>query len=103
LAFTENFVETSEDILYNLLVAEKLPLSSKIETLIKDKLYFVKNVAFVLGDISIDELIKNLKAEKELEYVTIYSPNISDDKFTLECENAMASVGIKSDKLRFRG
>ena len=103
LAFTNTIVESTEDILYNLLVAESLPLSSKIETLIKDKLYKVENVAFILGDITIDELISKLKNKKELEYITVYSPNISDDKFTLECESAVSSIGIKSDKLRFRG
>ncbi len=103
LVFTNNIVESSEDILYNLLVAESLPLSLKIETLINDKLYLAANVAFILGNVKIDELIEKLKIKKELEYITVYSPNISDDKFTLECESALRSIGIKSDKLRFRG
>lgn len=103
LAFTKNVVESSEDILYNLLVAESLPLNTKIKTLIDDKLYLASNVAFVLGNVSIDELIAKLKSQKELEYITVYSPNIGDDKFTLECESAISSIGIKSDKLRFRG
>ncbi len=103
LAFTQNTVESSEDILYNLLVAESLPLSTKIKTLIEDKLYLASNVAFVLGNVSIDELIAKLKEYKKVEYITIYSPNISDDKFTLECESAVSSIGITSDKLRFRG
>ena len=67
------------------------------------KLYLASNVAFILGDVSIDELIVKLKPQKNLEYITVYSPNISDDKFTLECESAVSSIGIKSDKLRFRG
>ena len=103
LAFTQNIVESSEDILYNLLVAESLPLSTNIKTVIEDKLYLASNVAFVLGNISIDKLIAKLKSQKKLEYITVYSPNISDDKFTLECESALSSLGIKSDKLRFRG
>jgi len=103
LAFTEAIVESTQDILYNLLVAESLPLSTKIQTLIEDKLYLASNVAFVLGNVSIDELIEKLKPKKELEYITVYSPNINDDKFTLEYESAVSSIGIKSDKLRFRG
>jgi len=103
LAFTQNIVESTEDILYNLLVAESLPLSTKFQTLIEDKLYLASNVAFILGNVSIDELIEKLKPKKELEYITVYSPNISDDKFTLECESAVSSIGVKSDKLRFRG
>ncbi|MCW8895010.1 site-specific DNA-methyltransferase [Sulfurimonas sp.] len=103
LAFTQSIVESTEDILFNLIVAESLPLSCKIESLVEDKLYKVDNVAFVLGDLTIDELISKLKSKKELEYITVYSPNISDDKFTLELESAVSSIGIKSDKLRFRG
>ncbi len=103
LAFTKNTVESSDDILYNLLIADSLPLSSKIEILIKDKLYLASNVAFVLGDVTMDDLIEKLKSKKELEYITIYSPNISDDKFTLELESAVASIGIKTDKIKFRG
>ena len=102
LAFTQKAVESSEDILYNLLVAESLPLSTKIKTLIKDKLYLASNVAFVLGNISIDELLTELKPQQALEYITVYSPNISDDKFTLELESAVNNLRIKSDKLRFR-
>jgi len=96
-------IDSSEDILYNLLVAEGLPLSLSIETLVADRLYLASNVAFVLGDISIDTLIETLKDKKALEYITVYSPNISDDKLTLELENAVGSIGIKPDKLRFRG
>ncbi|MEA3314911.1 MAG: hypothetical protein U9Q30_03570, partial [Campylobacterota bacterium] len=103
LAFTKNRVESSEDILYNLLVADSLPLSSKIEELIKDKLYLTSNIAFVLGDIAMNDLTDKLKTKKDLEYITIYSSNISDDKFTLELESAVSSIGIKTDKIKFRG
>lgn len=103
LAFTQSVVESTEDILYNLLVAESLPLSTKIETLIEEKLYLANNVALVLGNVNIDTLIEVLKPVKALEYITVYSPNVSDDKFTLECESAVSSMGIKPDKLRFRG
>jgi len=103
LVFTQAIVETTEDILYNLFVAESLPLSIKPKTLIKDKLYLASNVAFVLGNVTMDDLIEKLKSCVELEYITIYSPNISDDKFTLELENAVSSIGIKTDKIKFRG
>lgn len=96
-------IESNEEILYNLFVAEVLPLSTKHEELIKDKLYLASNVAFVLRDISSDELVNALKDKKECEYITVYSPNISDDKFTLEIESNISKLGIKPDKLRFRG
>lgn len=96
-------IESNEEILYNLFVAEALPLSTKHQELIKDKLYLASNVAFILGDITSDELVEALKDKKECEYITVYSPNISNDKFTLEIESNISKLGIKSDKLRFRG
>jgi len=96
-------IESNEEILYNLFVAETLPLSTKHEELIKDKLYLASNVAFILGDITSDELVEALKNKKECEYITVYSPNISNDKFTLEIESNISKLGIKPDKLRFRG
>jgi adenine-specific DNA-methyltransferase len=96
-------ISSNEEILYNLFVAENLPLSVKYETLIENKLYFAHNVAFVLGDIDSDTLVEVLKEKKECEYITVYSPAISDDKFTLEIESNISKLGIKPDKLRFRG
>lgn len=96
-------ISSNEEILYNLFVAEALPLSTKHQELIKDKLYLASNVAFILGDITSDELVEALKDKKECEYITVYSPNISNDKFTLEIESNISKLGIKSDKLRFRG
>ncbi|WP_294929022.1 site-specific DNA-methyltransferase [Sulfurimonas sp.] len=96
-------IQTCEEILYNLFVAEALLLSTKHEELIKDKLYLASNVAFILGDITSDELVEALNDKKECEYITVYSPNISNDKFTLEIESNISKLGIKPDKLRFRG
>ena len=96
-------ISSNEEILYNLFVAEALSLSTKHQELIKNKLYLASNVAFILGDITSDELVEALKDKKECEYITVYSPNISNDKFTLEIESNISKLGIKSDKLRFRG
>jgi len=96
-------IESNEEILYNLFVAEALALSTKYEELIQNKLYLASNVAFILGDITSDELVEALKDKKECEYITVYSPNISNDKFTLEIESNISKLGIKPDKLRFRG
>ncbi len=96
-------ISSNEEILYNLFVAEALPLSAKHQELIKDKFYLASNVAFILEDITSDELVEALKDKKECEYITVYSPNISNDKFTLEIESNISKLGIKPDKLRFRG
>lgn len=99
----QSYTDTNEEILYNLFVAENLPLSTKYEELVKDKLYFAKNVAFVLGDIDADEIVNKLKDKKECEYITIYSPNISDNNFTFGIEGNLSKLDIQPDKLRFRG
>jgi adenine-specific DNA-methyltransferase len=96
-------IENNEEILYNLFVAEALPLSTKYETLIEHKLFLACNVAFVLGDVDSQELVEALREKKECEYITVYSSNISNDKFTLEIEGNISKLGIKPDKLRFRG
>jgi adenine-specific DNA-methyltransferase len=96
-------IETNEEILYNLFIAEALPLNTKHIELIKDRLYLASNVAFVLGDITSKELVDALREKKECEYITVYSPNISNDSFTLEFESNISKIGIKPDKLRFRG
>jgi len=104
LSFTNKpSIENNEEILYNLFVAENLPLSTKYETLIEEKLFLACNVAFVLGDITSDELVEALRDKKACEYITVYSPNISNDKLTLEIEGNISKLGIKPDKLRFRG
>lgn len=104
LSFTNKpSIENNEEILYNLFVAENLPLSTKYETLIEEKLFLACNVAFVLGDITSDELVEALRDKKVCEYITVYSPNISNDKLTLEIEGNISKLGIKPDKLRFRG
>lgn len=96
-------IKSNEEILYNLFVAEALPLSVKYEEIIKDKLYLASNVAFVLGNMTSNQLVAALKGKKECEYITVYSPNISYDSFTLEIESNLSKLGIKPDKLRFRG
>ncbi len=95
----ENQNEEIETILYNLLVAENLLLSSKIAELIKDKFYKVDNIGFILDSFNFEEQKEYLR---NLEYLTIYSPNIKDDKFTLELQSFMDSLGMKKDKLKFK-
>ena len=104
----ESALEELDSLIHSIFNREENPvirdeLKDEYEELIKDKLYLASNVAFILGDITSDELVEALKDKKECEYITVYSPNISNDKFTLEIESNISKLGIKSDKLRFRG
>ena len=75
----------------------------KKNTIEEQTIIDINNVAFILADLTSDELVDAVKSHKECEYITVYSPNISDDKFTLEIESNISKLGIKPDKLRFRG
>lgn len=101
--FTTPRMEDIDTILYNLLVAEKLPLSTKIECLEVNTLYIAHNVAFIVGDIDLEKVSNLLSGRKNVEYITIYSPLVNKDKFTLEVGNQLSRMGLSNDKMRFRG
>lgn len=96
-------MEDMDTVLYNLLVAEALPLSSQIKCLKENAFYIAGNVAFIVGDIKLDEVSKLLAEHKEVEYITIYSPLVNDNEFSLEVGNELTRLGFSNDKLRFRG
>jgi len=103
LDFAENMEEADEDILPSLLVAEGLFLDISLQILIKHKVFKARNYIFILNDIDVEELLDLLNQYSDIEYITVYSPNISSDRFTLELESAVTSIGISSDNLKFRG
>jgi adenine-specific DNA-methyltransferase len=96
-------MEDIDTVLYNLLVAEALPLSSQIRCLKENAFYIADNVAFIVGDIKLDEVSKLLAEHKKVEYITIYSPLVNDNEFSLEVGNELTRLGFSNDKLRFRG
>ncbi|PNV83488.1 MAG: site-specific DNA-methyltransferase [Sulfurimonas sp.] len=96
-------MEDIDTVLYNLLVAEALPLSTKINCLKENAFYIADNVAFIVGDIKLEEVSKLLAEHKKVEYITIYSPLVNDNKFSLEVGNELTRLGFSNDKLRFRG
>lgn len=96
-------MEDIDTVLYNLLVAEALPLSSQINCLKENAFYIADNVAFIVGDIKLDEVSKLIAEHKNIEYITIYSPLVNDNEFSLEVGNELTRLGFSNDKLRFRG
>ncbi len=101
--FIEPEKEDMDTILYNLLIAENLILSTKIETIIEDCLYRADNVLFILKSLDIDKLADILKEIKNIEHITVYAPLVTSDKFTLELESIVNQLGYDTDKLKFRG
>ncbi len=84
----KNTICSDETILYNMLLGAGFSLDQKINCLIKDACYLVKEHLFILQEFDLDK--KNEKSKKneailekaEAEYAHIYNCNITDDEFT---------------------
>ena len=98
--------ETSQ-VLYNLLLAEGLPLTTAPIEVIPQKLYLAQNVAIILSAIDLTVLKSNLEnlktADTPATYLTVYAPWVHDDNFMQGIKTLAESLGYSSDKLRLRG
>jgi adenine-specific DNA-methyltransferase len=94
-------------ILVNLLLAEKLPVSTPIVPWVENALYQAANVLLIVNDLPIERIQSALsETQNRVEYVSIYSPNISGaqrDQFSQELKPALAQMGLDESRLRFRG
>jgi adenine-specific DNA-methyltransferase len=94
-------------ILYNLLLAEGLPLTTPLHSVIDQHLYLADNVALVVQAIALDTLTDTLRAlqvaDTPATYITVYAPWIADDNFMLGIKTVAESLGYSDDKLRLRG
>ena len=94
-------------ILYNLLLAEGLPLTTPLRTIKDQHLYLAGDVALVVQALPLDELTDTLRALQSqgtpATYLTVYAPWIADDNFMLGIKTVAESLGYSEDKLRLRG
>lgn len=94
-------------VLYNLLLAEKLPLTTPVRTVIDQRLYLAHNVVLVLQTLALDTLTDTLRAlQAEATppaYLTVYAPWVADDNFMLGIKTVAETLGFSVDKLRLRG
>ena len=94
-------------ILYNLLLAEGLPLTTALRTVIDEQVYVAANVAFVVRALPLDLLTDTLRALQQEAvppaYLTVYAPWIADDNFMLGIKTMAETLGYSEDKLRLRG
>ena len=94
-------------VLYNLLLAEKLPLTTPVRTVIDQHLYLAHNVVLVLKALELGALTDTLRAlQTEATapvYLTVYAPWIADDNFMLGIKTVAETLGFSADKLRLRG
>lgn len=98
-----------ETILVNLLLAEKLPLSTHIYTLEEQTLYQAANVMLIVNATDIAVIKQQLQAKTDslkVEYISVYSPNLRNntrDQFNQELIPALKQMGLDDTRLRFRG
>jgi adenine-specific DNA-methyltransferase len=98
-------------VLYNLLLAESLPLTTTLRTIKDQYLYLAEsdkgNVALILHPIPLKELTDTLRQLQNdstpAVYLTVYAPWIADDNFMLGIKTMAESLGYSEDKLRLRG
>ena len=103
----EDLSTKTSQVLYNLLLAEGLPLSIVPVEVIPQKLYLAQNVAIILSAIDLTVLkstLENLKnTATPATYLTVYAPWVHDDNFMQGIKTLAESLGYSSDKLRLRG
>lgn len=94
-------------ILYNLLLAESLPLTTTLRTLKDQHLYLAADVLFIVQTLPLDELTDTLRALQTegtpALHLTVYAPWIADDNFMLGIKTVAESLGYSDDKLKLRG
>ena len=94
-------------VLHNLLLAEKLPLTTVLHTVKDAHLYLADNVLMVVKPVPLAELADTLRALQASAtpavYLTVYAPWIDDNNFMLGIKTLAESLGYSADKLRLRG
>ena len=94
-------------ILYNLLLAEGLPLTTLLRTVKDQHLYLAADVALIVQAMPLDELTDTLRALQTegtpALHLTVYAPWIADSNFMLGIRSVATSLGYSDDKLRLRG
>ena len=94
-------------VLYNLLLAEGLPLTTALRTVKDQQLYLAADVALIVHAMPLDELTDTLRALADAgtpaTYLTVYAPWIGDDNFMLGIKTVAETLGYSDDKLRLRG
>ncbi|GAA8854570.1 site-specific DNA-methyltransferase [Helicobacter pylori] len=92
----------TQTILIKLLCCENLELTTPISCLIENALYLAKNTAFIVGDVEMSEVLESLK-DKGVEKISMYMPDISNDRLCLELGSNLLDLKLESGDLKIRG
>jgi adenine-specific DNA-methyltransferase len=98
-------------ILYNLLLAEGLPLSTRFEAVQTEQhpqaLYRAADVLIILKSVDTEDLrqaLTQLKAAgTPVQHLSVYAPWVQDNNFLLGLKTLLETLGLSEDKLRLRG
>lgn len=98
-------------ILYNLLLAEGLPLSTRIDAVQADlhpqALYRAADVLIILQAVDTEDLRQALAQLKTagtpVQHLSVYAPWVQDNNFLLGLKTLLETLGLSEDKLRLRG
>ena len=94
-------------IIYNLLLAEGLPLSTAVQTLQADALYRAGDVLLVLQALDTEALGQLIRAARQagapVQALSVYAPWVRDDNFLLGLKTLLETLDMSEDKLRLRG
>jgi adenine-specific DNA-methyltransferase len=97
----------SQRVLFNLLLAEGLPLSEKIEEIRQQALYRARDTLFILQSIELLELRELLQAAqaagRPMAHVSVFAPWVQDDNFLLGISTLLEHQGLAADRLHLRG
>ncbi len=89
-----------DDVLYSFMAADRITLDQPVTCIQEQKLYIVSNVAYIFAEVELSEINKIKEKHPEVEYLTIYSPNIISDSFMLQFEDHALSLGFVKDKIK---
>jgi len=94
-------------VLYNLLLAEGLPLSTRIVALREQALYRADDVLMILREVDTEDLgatLLRMKAEgTPIQHLCVYAPWVRDNNFLLGTRTLLETLNLSEDKLRLRG
>lgn len=98
-------------ILYNLLLAEGLPLSTRIDAVQAEQhpqaLYRAADVLIILQAVDTEDLRQALAQLKTagtpVQHLSVYAPWVQDNNFLLGLKTLLETLGLSEDKLRLRG
>ena len=92
-----------DEVLYSFMAADGILLDEQVECVKKNELYIVSDMAYIFAEIDLNELEKIKRDYPQVEYLTLYSPNIKSDEFMLKFEDHALRIHFDKSKIKVLG